>query len=160
MTVTRNSGTVAKWLNHKGIGFITPEGEESVEGNDILVHFSQLKQETEDGFKSLAAGSKVEFELEADPKDAEKKIAVNVTGIDGADCEARKKGRGKRVKAEKKEKTSDDEEEEEEEGEEKEKPKKSGKGKGKRSSKGKGKGKGKRSKGKGKGKKEKESSDE
>jgi len=150
MTVTRSSGTVAKWLNHKGIGFITPEGEKSVEGNDILVHFSQLKQETEDGFKSLAAGSKVEFELEADPKDAEKKIAVNVTGVEGADCEPRRKGKGKKAKAEKK----DSDEDGEEEGEEKEKPKKSGKGKGKRSSSSKGKGKGRRSKGKGKKEKE------
>ena len=27
----RHKGTVAKWLNHKGIGFITPEGQEPEE---------------------------------------------------------------------------------------------------------------------------------
>ena len=31
------TGVVAKWLNHKGIGFITPDGQESEEGKDILV---------------------------------------------------------------------------------------------------------------------------
>ena len=42
--MARKTGTVAKWLNHKGIGFITPEGQESVEGQDISVHFEQIKQ--------------------------------------------------------------------------------------------------------------------
>jgi len=147
--MTRATGTVAKWLNHKGIGFITPAGEESKEGSDILVHFSELKQETEDGFRSLEAGSTVEYEEKADPKDAEKKIAVNVTGIDGADCLPRKKGQGKK----KKEKTEGEGSSEEESGEDGEKPKKKSKGKGKGRGKGKGKGKG-RGKGKGKGKKE------
>lgn len=58
MAVEKQTGTVAKWLNHKGIGFITPEGEEEGK-NDILVHYEQIKQETEDGFKSLQQGSKV-----------------------------------------------------------------------------------------------------
>ena len=47
------SGTVAKWLNHKGIGFITPDGAEE----DVLVHYAQIKQESDDGFKSLEAGT-------------------------------------------------------------------------------------------------------
>jgi len=90
----KQTGTVAKWLNHKGIGFITPEGEE--EGvKDILVHFEQIKQETEDGFKSLEQGSKVEYDTKEDPKNPEKQVAVNVTGPDGKDCEPRKKGQGK-----------------------------------------------------------------
>jgi len=89
----RFTGTVAKWLNHKGIGFITPESaEEGKEVVDILVHFKQIKQESEDGFVSLEQGAKVEFELEEDPKDSSKKVAVNVTGLDGADCSAKKKG--------------------------------------------------------------------
>jgi len=117
MGAERKSGVVAKWLNHKGIGFITPDGEEEGE-NDILVHYEQIKQETEDGFKSLAAGSKVEYELAEDPKNADKQIAVKVSGPEGADCErkgaGRKGGKGKGKKG-------------------------SGKGKGK---KGKGKGKG------------------
>jgi len=90
----RQTGTVAKWLNHKGIGFITPEGETEGE-NDILVHYQQIKQSSEDGFVSLEAGSTVEYELEADPKNADKQIAVKVTGPDGADCVPRSKGKGK-----------------------------------------------------------------
>lgn len=100
MPADRLTGTVAKWLNHKGIGFITPEGVESKEGenNDILVHFEQVKQTTDDGFKSLEQGTTVEYDLKEDPKNPEKKIAVNVTGPDGADCEPKKKsskGKGK-----------------------------------------------------------------
>lgn len=92
--MTRETGTVAKWLNHKGIGFITPQGETEGE-NDILVHFQQVKQSSEDGFISLEAGSTVEYDLETDPKNAEKKVAVNVTGPEGADCQPRQKGKGK-----------------------------------------------------------------
>ena len=106
--MTKQSGTVAKWLNHKGIGFITPTGQESEEGKDLLVHFSQIKQESEDGFKSLAEGSSVEYDLEADPKNPEKQIAVNVTGPDGSDCEKRPKGQGKRRSKGKGKKRSDD----------------------------------------------------
>lgn len=96
MPTERQTGIVAKWLNHKGIGFITPDGTEG-EGNDVLVHFEQIKQETEDGFKSLQQGAKVEFELQADPKnpDSGRQVAVNVTGEEGADCEPKKKGQGK-----------------------------------------------------------------
>jgi len=136
MVTERQTGTVAKWLNHKGIGFITPDGAEEVEGEkkDILVHFQQIKQSSDDGFRSLRQGATVEFELREDEKNPDKMVAVNVTGPDGADCEARVKGEGKRGSK--------------------------GKGKGKRS-RGKGKGKGKRGKGKrGKGKKSDESDDE
>ena len=96
MGAERKSGVVAKWLNHKGIGFITPDGQEPEEGKDLLVHYTQIQQESEDGFKSLAEGSKVEYDTEADPKDASKEVAVRVTGPSGADCEKRKKGQGKR----------------------------------------------------------------
>jgi len=37
-------------------------------------------------------GAKVEYELEVDPKDNSKQVAVNVTGVDGADCAPKKKG--------------------------------------------------------------------
>jgi len=114
----RHTGTVAKWLNHKGIGFITPDGEEPDSGKDILVHFQQIKQSSDDGFKSLEQGSAVEYELEADPKNAEKQIAVNVTGPEGEDCKPKPKGMGKGKGKGKK-----------------------GKGKGKKGKKGKGKGK-------------------
>ena len=54
------TGTV-KWFNDdKGYGFIAQEG-----GDDVFVHHSAI---TGDGFKSLAEGAKVEFEVERGPK--------------------------------------------------------------------------------------------
>jgi len=45
-----------KWFNDsKGYGFIEQEG-----GKDIFVHFTAIEGE---GFKSLAEGQKVEFEI-------------------------------------------------------------------------------------------------
>jgi cold shock CspA family protein len=52
-----SQGTVAKWLNHKGIGFIRPEDF----SEDILVHHSAIKQESDDGFKSLNYGEQILF---------------------------------------------------------------------------------------------------
>jgi cold shock protein len=54
------TGTV-KWFNDdKGYGFIAQEG-----GDDVFVHHSAIAGE---GFKSLAEGAKVEFEVEQGPK--------------------------------------------------------------------------------------------
>jgi CspA family cold shock protein len=51
----RLTGTV-KWFNDaKGFGFIQREG-----GPDVFVHFSAIQS---NGFKSLAEGDKVEFEI-------------------------------------------------------------------------------------------------
>jgi len=95
--VERQRGIVAKWLNHRGIGFVTPDGQEAEVGKDFLVHYSNIKQEPADGFKSLAEGTAVEFETTEDPKNPSKLIAINVTGIGGINCESFK-GRKNRTK--------------------------------------------------------------
>ena len=57
----RTTGTV-KWFNDaKGFGFITPEGG----AKDCFVHHSAI---TGEGFKSLAEGDRVEFEVVQGPK--------------------------------------------------------------------------------------------
>jgi len=55
------TGTV-KWFNDsKGYGFISPSGG----GDDVFVHFSAIEGE---GFKTLAEGQQVEFEVQDSPK--------------------------------------------------------------------------------------------
>jgi CspA family cold shock protein len=54
------TGTV-KWFNDaKGFGFITSE-----RGEDVFVHFSAIQG---NGFRSLAEGAQVEFEVTQGPK--------------------------------------------------------------------------------------------
>ncbi len=58
-----------KWFNDsKGFGFIEQEN-----GPDVFVHYSAISQ---DGFKTLAEGQKVEFEITNGAKGPQ---AVNVT---------------------------------------------------------------------------------
>ncbi len=62
-------GTVKRWLNGKGYGFITPEdGSE-----DVFVHISDIE-----GGRSLTEGEKVEFEVQTTYRGTR---AVNVKPI-------------------------------------------------------------------------------
>ena len=61
------TGTV-KWFNDaKGFGFITREG-----GSDVFVHHTAIQSE---GFRSLAEGDRVQFDVVQGPKGAQ---AANV----------------------------------------------------------------------------------
>lgn len=62
------SNGLVKWFNDaKGFGFITTD-----EGNDVFVHFSAIQG---DGFRSLAEGDAVSFDVEKGTKGLQ---AVNV----------------------------------------------------------------------------------
>ncbi len=64
-------GTV-KWFNEgKGFGFIERE-----DGKDVFVHFSAIQGE--EGFKTLAEGDAVEFEVIEDEKGLKAQNVVKV----------------------------------------------------------------------------------
>lgn len=64
------TGTVKFFNAEKGFGFIARE-----QGNDVFVHFSQIQG---DGYKSLAEGQAVEFDVAPGRKGEE---AQNVRAI-------------------------------------------------------------------------------
>jgi cold shock protein len=68
----RTVGTV-KWFNdQKGFGFITPENG----AKDCFVHHSAIQAS---GFKSLADGDRVEFDMIEEPKGPK---AMNVVRVE------------------------------------------------------------------------------
>ncbi len=64
-------GTIKWFSDQKGYGFITPEGGKK----DVFVHYSALQGE---GFKTLAEGEQVSFEITNGPKGEQ---AVNVVKL-------------------------------------------------------------------------------
>ncbi|GMN29084.1 hypothetical protein TIFTF001_002292 [Ficus carica] len=86
MAEERSTGKV-RWFNDsKGFGFITPDDG----GEDLFVHQSAIKS---DGFRSLAEGETVEFQISL--ADDGKTKAVDVTGPGGSSLQGIKKvGRG------------------------------------------------------------------
>ena len=63
-------GTV-KWFNDsKGFGFLEQE-----DGEDVFVHFSAVQG---DGFKTLAEGDRVEFEVQQGPKGLQSANVVKI----------------------------------------------------------------------------------
>jgi CspA family cold shock protein len=67
----RVTGTV-KWFNaQKGYGFIQREG-----GPDVFVHFSAIQQTG--GYRELAEGERVEFEITSGPKGQQASNVIRV----------------------------------------------------------------------------------
>lgn len=70
--MARETGTVERFMDEKGFGFIKPDSG----GKDVFVHHSAIQGAT--GFRTLARGARVEFDLVQDPKGPR---AENVTTI-------------------------------------------------------------------------------
>jgi cold shock protein len=66
------TGIVAKFMDNKGFGFITPDDG----GKDVFVHHSDIKM---DGFKTLSPGQRVEFDLVEEAKGPKASNVVPIT---------------------------------------------------------------------------------
>lgn len=55
------TGTVSKFMDNKGFGFITPDDG----GKDLFVHHSDIQM---DGYKSLSPGQRVQFDVTREAK--------------------------------------------------------------------------------------------
>lgn len=70
------TGTVKFFNEHKGYGFIAPDGG----GNDAFVHISAVERA---GFRSLRENQRIAYDLEEDRRG--KMAAVNLRAADDAD---------------------------------------------------------------------------
>jgi cold shock protein len=68
------TGTVKWFSNEKGYGFITQDDG----GKDVFVHHSAI---TGEGYKSLAEGAKVEYEVEEGPKGPQARTVSVVASV-------------------------------------------------------------------------------
>jgi CspA family cold shock protein len=59
--MARETGTVERFMDEKGFGFIKPDNG----GKDVFVHHSAIQGS---GYKSLKPGTRVEYEIQQDPK--------------------------------------------------------------------------------------------
>lgn len=83
----RVTGTVIRWKDDRGFGFIQ---EHSDEKKEHYVHFSALTVEN-DGFRALTEGQEVEFEI---TQQGDKTRAENVTAPGGGALPAGQKPQG------------------------------------------------------------------
>ena len=75
------TGSVTKWFNRKGYGFINVVSSDSEHtGNDLFVHLSGINV-SNDGYKCLYPGEYVSFDL-GSGRDG-RPACVNVTGVLG-----------------------------------------------------------------------------
>jgi len=82
----RKTGTVKFYNSEKGFGFISSNDG----GEDVFVHYSAIEG---DGFKSLAEGESVEYNMQYDQQKG-KYHASQVTGPNGARPMGNQKGGG------------------------------------------------------------------
>jgi CspA family cold shock protein len=68
-TIQMATGTVSKFIDEKGFGFITPDAG----GKDVFVHHSDIQM---NGFKTLSPGQRVNYDLAQEAKGPK---ASNVT---------------------------------------------------------------------------------